>query len=156
MKSFFSLVFIFHYSVFCRHWGQEIVGRLGETRWGRLTKAFVTLSQTQQIRPISTLSQIRPISSRDRPLLRRTDKLPSWSSTAPGFLFGACLSFFNAWLAVQAWTIVDKQQRWLLSGSKNDHIEASVCSFIHRPSVSINLLLILRLMLWLKCHPAVG
>ena len=54
-----------------QHWGQEIVGRLGETWWGRLTKAFVTLSQTQQIRPISTLSQIRPISSRDRPLLRR-------------------------------------------------------------------------------------
>ena len=77
-------------------WGQEIVGRLGETRCGRLTKAFVTLSQTQQIRPISTLSQIRPISSRDRPLLRRTDKLPSWSSPAPGFLFRACLSFFNA------------------------------------------------------------
>ena len=70
-KMYFSAGFV------GRHWGQEIVGRLGETRWGRLTKAFVTLSQTQQIRPISTLSQIRPISSRDRPLLRRTDKLPS-------------------------------------------------------------------------------
>ena len=50
---------------------------------GSLTKAFVTLSQTQQIRPILTLSQIRPISSQERPLLRRTDKLP-WSVTAPG------------------------------------------------------------------------
>ena len=32
---------------------------------GSLTKAFVTLSQTQQIRPILSLSQIRPISSRN-------------------------------------------------------------------------------------------
>ena len=39
-KMYFSAGFV------GRRWGQEIVGRLGETRWGRLTKAFVTLSQT--------------------------------------------------------------------------------------------------------------
>ena len=57
---------------------------------GSLTKAFVTLSQTQQIRPILSLSQIRPISSRNvhfsgKPInYPRLSQLPGSSHTREG------------------------------------------------------------------------
>ena len=106
---------------------------------GSLTKAFVTLSQTQQIRPILSLSQIRPISSWNVHFWGGPINYPG-RSQLPGSSHtrGACLSFFNAWLVVRAPTMVDKQLRWHFLAPKISNPD--LCFLIHvmQPCQQIN------------------